>query len=157
MGSEDQENTQDGEHENEHGRNALGGLLFLKGHAVIIVADAGGHGLGEDFLDRFSGLAVAVTRRGGPVDLGAGIFVVMHDEFGAGAMLDFCERGQGDGLPLIVAHVELQQIVGIGAVLVLGFDVNLPLAAEPVKIIHEVATHEGLERGVNIAERDAEL
>ena len=43
------------------------------------------------------------------------------------------------------------------AVVAFGLDVDLPLAAEAVEVVHEVAAHEGLERLVDVAELDALL
>ena len=57
------------------------------------------------------------------------IFVVVHDEFGALAMFDSDESGEGDALALFVADVEEADVVEAGAVFILGFDVDLPLAA----------------------------
>ncbi len=61
------------------------------------------------------------------------------------------------GLPPVVAHVKLQQIFGARAILGFRFNIHLPLPPEPGEIVHEISAHERLQRGVNVAERNAEF
>ena len=60
--------------------------------------------------------------------------------------------GEGDILSLVVADVELPDVFGLGAVFAFGFDIDLPLAAEAIEIVDEIAAHEGLDRAVDIVE-----
>ena len=76
---------------------------------------------------------------------------------GPGALLETGEGAQGHGVAVLVAHVELTQLFGIDPIFPLGLDVDLPLAAEAVEVIDEVAAHEGLEDPVDLADVHALL
>ena len=39
--------------------------------------------------------------------------------------------------PLVVAHIELADVFGLRPILAFGFDVDLPLAAEAVEVVHK--------------------
>ena len=58
---------------------------------------------------------------------------------------------------LAVAHVELADVVEVVAVLALGLDVDLPLAAEAVEVVDEQPAHVGLNGAIDIVEGDALL
>ena len=64
---------------------------------------------------------------------------------------------QGHGVAVLVADVELAQLFGVGPKFSFGLDVDLPLAAEPVEIINEVAAHEGLQDPVDLTDVHALL
>src|SRR5581483_9806700 len=96
------------------------------------------------------GLAGTVAGGGGAVDLRAGIFVVVEDKFRPGAELGLGEGGEGNTLALVVAHIEQPDIFGTRTVNGLRLNVNLPLAAEAIKIIDEIAAHKSLHGAVNI-------
>ena len=115
------------------------------------------HCLRKNLVKRLHRLTVAVAGRGRAVDLRARIFVIVHDEFGAGAVLDLCERRERNGLPLIVANVKLQEILCTGAIFIVSLHIDLPLPPETVEVIHKIPAHEGLQRGVNVAERNTQF
>ena len=98
-------------------------------------------------------LVGAVTRRGAAVQLRGAIFVEAHGEFGAGARFESGQRGQRHHFAGRVAHIELADVLGFRAVLVLGLDVDLPLAAEAVEVVDEQPAHEGLDGPVNVVDR----
>src|SRR5205823_5272832 len=104
------------------------------------------HALREYFLERFRSLACAVTRSGATVDLGARIFVVMHDEFRAGALLNPCESGKRHALAAIVPDIKKAEVFRVGPIFIFGFDIDLPLPSEAIEIIDEEAAHERLQR-----------
>ena len=52
--------------------------------------------------------------------------------------------------PSLLSHVELPDLLGVRAVFALGLDVDLPLPAEAVEVVDEVAAHEGLQRLVDV-------
>ena len=113
LGGEDQEDAQQRQAEDGTGRNALRGFLFLEGHAEIIEAHLGRHGLGEDLLQRLVGLVGAVAGRGAAVDLRAAVFIVVHDELRPGAAFAPSVKAESGTLsPLIVAHVEQADVLG---------------------------------------------
>ena len=62
------------------------------------------------------------------------------------------KRGERNVLAVLVAHVKLADVFGVGAVFAFGLDVNLPLPAEAIEVIDEVATHERLDRAIDIVE-----
>src|SRR4029077_14649984 len=58
---------------------------------------------------------------------------------------------------LVVADIELADVIGAGAVLSLGLNIDLPLPAEAIEIINEEAAHERLDGVVHIGKTDALL
>ena len=58
-------------------------------------------------------------------------------------------------LAAIVGDVELAHVFGAGAIVAFGFDVDLPLAAEAVEVIHQIPAHEGLQGLVHLGDVDA--
>src|SRR5207244_3567258 len=52
----------------------------------------------------------------------------------------------------VVPHVELPDILGFGPILAFGFDVDLPLAAEPVEVVHKRSTHKSLDGPVDVVD-----
>src|SRR6185437_5399236 len=88
------------------------------------------------------------------VELRGGVLVVAQDEFRAGDLPDVNERGERDLAAVAGAHVELIDVVYVCARAAFGFDVGLPLTAEAVEVVDQVATHEGLHSGVDVRERD---
>ena len=71
------------------------------------------------------------------------------------AMLRIDVRAEsGTSSPSVVAHVELAEVLDVGAVIAFGLDVDLPLAAEAVEVVDEGAAHEALQGLVNVLEID---
>ena len=60
-------------------------------------------------------------------------------------LLDRGQRGERHRVAVGVAHVELAEVVGVGPVVALGLDVDLPLPPEPVEVVDEAAAHEALQ------------
>ena len=74
---------------------------------------------------------------------------------GLDTMLVTAESGTGS--PSVVRHVKLADVLGLCAVLAFGLDIDLPLPAEAVEVVDEVAAHEGLEGLVDLSDVDALL
>ena len=91
------------------------------------------------------------------IDLHGAVEVVAHGEFGPGALLQAGEGAQRHGIAVLVAHVELTQLFGVGPVFPLGLDVDLPLTAEPIEVIDKIAAHEGLQDPEDLADVHALL
>ncbi len=85
------------------------------------------------------------------------IFVVTQSKFRAEARLERGKGGEGDSLSPAVAHIELANVFHPGAVLTLGFDIDLPLAAEAIEIVDEITAHKCLDGAVDIAQIHALL
>ena len=94
---------------------------------------------------------------GGRVDLRAAVEVVAHRELRPGRVLYVRHRGQRHHVPVVVAHIELAEVLRLGPGFALGLHVDLPLPAEAVEVVDEVAAHEGLERLVNVLQGHALL
>ena len=58
-------------------------------------------------------------------------------------------------LAVVVGDVKLAHVFGAGAVFALGLDINLPLPAEAVEVVDQVAAHERLQRLIHVADVDA--
>ena len=67
---------------------------------------------------------------------------------GPSLRLDRGERRQRNALALVVADIEASDVLGVGAIVALGFDVDLPLAAKAIEVIDEISAHERLDRAV---------
>ena len=70
---------------------------------------------------------------------------------------DAGQGGERHHVAGIVEHVELPEVLGLGAVIALGLHIDLPLAAEAVEVIDERAAHEALHRLVDVLQLDALL
>src|SRR6185436_1404586 len=70
---------------------------------------------------------------------------------------DLGQRGKRHHFTFVVPYVELPDLFGLGAILAFGLDVNLPLAAEAVEVVHEQSAHESLDGAVNVADGDSLL
>ena len=66
-------------------------------------------------------------------------------------------RRKRHGVAPVVEHVELADILRLGAVFPFRLDIDLPLAAEAVEVVDEVAAHEGLKGLVDLSQVDALL
>ena len=64
-------------------------------------------------------------------------------------LLDRDQRAERHLAAVGAAHVELVDVCDVGARSAFRFDVGLPLAAEAIEVIHQIAAHEGLHRGVD--------
>ena len=151
---ENQEHEDEGETEDRPRWNALLCLLFLERHARVIEACAGRHGLMEDFFERLSHLAGTVAGRAGDVELRGVELVEAVDEFGAGDLADFYQRAERHLAAVGAAHVELVDVRDVRSRCAFGFNVGLPLPAEAIEVVHEIAAHERLHRGVDVGEVD---
>ena len=132
-------------------------FLFQIGDARVVESHLSRHGLSENFFKGCGRLIGAVARRCAAVDLRATVLVKAHRKFGAELRLDRGERGQRNAFALIVADIEAADVIGAGAILALGFDIDLPLAAKAIEIIDEIAAHERLDGAVHIGKIDALL
>src|ERR1700761_2124057 len=139
------------------GRDALGGLLLLEGHALVVERHLTGHGLAEHLFEGLRGLGRAVAGRGVRNQLRRLIFVVAHGEFGPGNALHGGESRERYGVAGGVLHVEPADVINVRARRTLSFDIRLPLAPEAVEVIHQIAAHEGLQGLVDIGEVDTLL
>jgi hypothetical protein len=128
--------------------------LLLERHARVVVTHFAGHGFGENRLERPHHLRRTVAGRRRRVDLRAAVEVVAHREFRAGDVADRRQRRQRHRFALVVAHVELPDVLDVGAVVAFGLDVDLPLASEAVEVVDEAAAEEALQRLVHITEVD---
>ena len=139
-------------------RDALLRLLLLEAHADVVEPHLGGHGLAEDLFEGLHHLAGAVARLAHGVDLRRAVEVVAHGELRAGARLrrSSAPKAARDR-PCSLLHVELAHVSAVGPVLALRLHVDLPLAAEAVEVVDEVAAHERLEGLVDLPEVDALL
>ena len=108
----------------------------------------------EDVFQRGHGLTGAVAGRSRGIDLHAVEQVVAHDELGAAARIGAGQRAQRDHVAGGVPHVELAQILGLGAEVAVGLHVHLPLQTEAVEEVDQRAAHERLHRLVQIAQLD---
>ena len=52
---------------------------------------------------------------------------------------NFVSAERGTISPVVIQDIELADVFRFGAVGALGFDVNLPLAPEPVEVVDEIA------------------
>ena len=57
-----------------------------------------------------------------------------------------------DRVAAFVRHIKQAEIVDIGTVIPLGLNVDLPLEAEPVEIVDEIAAQEGLQGLIRVRE-----
>src|SRR5260370_18278290 len=85
-----------------------------------------------------------------PLILGSAILVKAHGEFRSVARLEACHRRQRNHSAFVIANVELANIFRLGAIVAFRFDVDLPLPAESVEVVDEVAAHECLQRLVHV-------
>ncbi|EXI65763.1 MAG: hypothetical protein AW08_02975 [Candidatus Accumulibacter adjunctus] len=108
----------------------------------------------EHLFQRAHDLCRAESWRCRGVDLRAAVEVEAHRELGAGDVAYRGQRRQRDRLPILVAHVELADILDVGAEVPLGLDVDLPLAAEAVEIVDEATAEEGLQGLVDLLDVD---
>lgn len=60
-------------------------------------------------------------------------------------------------MTLIIAHVKKPDVLGTGAIFVFGLNIDLPLTAKAIEVVDEIPTHEGLQRAVDITERDSQF
>src|SRR5205823_6359124 len=87
---------------------------------------------------------------GAAVDLRGTIEVIAHGELRTGTRLELCQSRERHHPTLVVAHVELANIFGTGAVIPFGLDVHLPLPAKAVEIVNKQSAHECLDGTVHI-------
>src|SRR5712675_2628325 len=111
----------------------------------------------ENIFEGRGRLLRAITGGSAAEDLCAAILVVAQGEFRAVIGLEVRERGKRDALALVVAHIELRQVLRIRSVRRFGLDIYLPGAAEIVEVINEQATHICLNGLIDIADRDTLL
>src|SRR5205085_12450874 len=78
-----------------------------------------------------------------------------HCEFWAGTRFEFGQSGKGYHFSFAIPYVELPDIFGPGPVVALGLDVDLPLAAKPVEVIHKQSAHKSPDRAIDIVDRHA--
>ena len=139
------------------GRDAFLRFLFLEGHGGIVEAHLARHRFREDLLERVHGFARAEAGRGGGVDLRGAIEIETHGEFRAAARLHTGDGAERDHLVVGVPHIEEADVLRLGPELAFGLDEDLPLPAEAIEVVHEVAAHEGLQRLADLREIDALL
>ena len=101
-------------------------------------------------------LAGTDLRRDVAGDGRGGIHVVAHHRHRAAGVADVDHRAQADHLPLVVAHLELQDLVDLVAEALIGLDVDLPGAAELVEVVHVVRAEIDLQRVEDVADRHAQ-
>ena len=111
----------------------------------------------EHLLERAHDLCRAVAGRGRGVDLRAAVQVEAHRELRTRNVAHRGQRRQGDRLTVLVAHVELPDVLDVGTELALSLDVDLPLPPETVEVVDEAAAKEGLQRLVHVFDVDALL
>ena len=63
--------------------------------------------------------------------------------------------GKRHHLPVFVAHIELPDIFRSCSVFAFSFDVDLPLAAKLIEVVHKQPPHERLDRSVDVADGDS--
>jgi hypothetical protein len=80
--------------------------------------------------NRVSGSIGVISWGGATIDLRRTLLIKAHGELRAKTRLDRSERRTRNIVSFVIAHVELANIVGIGAIRCLRFDINLPLAVE---------------------------
>src|SRR6266481_4960200 len=96
-----------------------------------------GHSLSESFFEGRGRLPRAITGGSAAEYLCRPILVVAQGEFRAVIGLEGRERGKRHVLALVVAHIELRQVLRIRSVRRFGLDIYLPRAAEIVEVINE--------------------
>src|SRR6266446_4465494 len=111
----------------------------------------------ENIFDCRSRLLRAIIGGSGAEDVCAAILGVAQGEFRAVIGFEVRERGKRNVLALVVAHIELRQVLSIRSVRRLGLDIYLPGAAEIIEVIDEQATRICLNRLIDIADRDTLL
>ena len=127
--------------------------LLLVRHACVVEAHLARHGLREYLLRAPHGLSGTVSGSGRRIDLRRFVLVVPHGEFRAADVLDVGNaHSSGTHAAAGVCHIELPDIGGAGSIVAFRFDVDLPLPAEAVEVIHKVTAHEGLHGLVDIAD-----
>ena len=98
----------------------------------------------ESLFQRLHCLRRAIARRRDTIDLRRAILVKAQGEFRS---VDVFDRGQGiewNRVIVRIPNIELTYILGIIAVIAFCFDIGLPSAPEPVEVVDELTTHEGL-------------
>ena len=126
--------------------------FFLERHSQIVEAHFARHGLGEHLLQSRGRLSRTVAWRGCSIDLSAAIKVVAQRKLRAGNRFRGGEGRQRHGFPIVVAHIKQAQILSARSILPFSLDIDLPLPAEPVEIVYEIAAHESLKRLVHLGQ-----
>ena len=157
LGRKDEKDAEQRKPEDGQGRYTFLGLLFLEAHADVIEAHLPRHRLVEDFFEGLHRLGGAEAGLARGVNLGRAVEVVAHREFGPERDSMVVTAESGTGSPLSLCTIELADILGLGAVFSLRLDIDLPLPAEAVEVVDEVAAHEGLKRLIDLSEIDALL
>ena len=81
----------------------------------------------------------------GYLELGGIVQIEPEDEFGTCDVFLGNKRGHGDGFAILVADVEIVQLVDVRTVIRLCLDIHLPLLTIQGNIVNEQGTHVGLE------------
>ena len=91
-------------------------------------------------------IARTVAWRRRDVDLRSAVEVEAHRELGAAARLHIREGAERDHFVVRIPHVKQADVLRLRAVVAFGLDEDLPLPAEAIEVVHEIASHEGLQR-----------
>src|SRR4029077_8116619 len=95
------------------------------------------------------GLARAITRRDYAVDLRCPVTVEAIRKFGTRCRFHVDQRRKRYRVPVAITDTKEADVISPGAEFALGFNVDLPHAAEPVEVIDKEATHKRLQRLVD--------
>src|SRR5580658_4749339 len=152
---ENQEDEQQRQSKDHRGWHSLARFLLQKRDSGVVESHLARHGLPENLFEGCARLIGAEARRGAAVDLGAAILVKTHREFRAELRFNRGERRERNVLALVVADIESPDVIRAGAIVAFGLDVNLPLTAEAVEVVNEIAAHESLDGAVDIGKIDA--
>ena len=109
---------------------------------------------GGQLLDRVDSLAGAERRHDDPRDRRRGVQVVARDHHGPGALADVHQRLQGYHLSLVIAHIDQADGRNVLAEASGGLQVDLPVSAEGVEVVHVVGPQIGFQRPVDVLHRE---
>src|SRR5207244_10555797 len=83
--------------------------------------------------------------------------VVAHGEFRTGTRFKSRQCGERHHVTCSIPNVELADVLRAVTISALSLDVHLPLPAEPVEVVDERASHERLDRSINVLDVNALL
>ena len=81
-------------------------------------------------------------------------FIESVDEFGTGDPVDFHQRTKRHLAAVGAANIKLVDVRDIRSGCAFCLNIGLPLAAESIEVVNEIAAHEGLHGCVDVGEID---